>query len=203
MEGSYKNTARIVAILLLAAVATQALYTGLYIAQADVPRGWIWGIEGVLFSLLAVYAGVALVQDKLTPLGWSAIAIGAVLNVVQVGIGVTLFGPFREAAQNIETLAPAAGAIVAFSFFIYNAAKLLLGLAAVAFGRARMQAGAGGAKVLGGLTVAVGGIAVVANAGIMIVGRSGFVPSPLAGASGVIATLLLALCLWSVRRDEA
>ena len=200
MEDSFKSAAKLVAILLLVAVATQAVYTALYIAQADIPRGWIWGIEGVLFSVLAAYAAAALAQAKDLSLAWSAIAFSAVLNVVQVAVGLTLFGTFREASQAVEGLAPAMGGIVAFSFFIYNAAKVLLGLAAVSFGRAHMQAGA---KVLGGLTTAVGGVAIVANAALMILGRSGFVPSPVAGASGVLATLLLALCVLSLARKQA
>ena len=200
MEDSLNNTAKIVAVLLLASVASQALYTGLYIAEANVPRQLIWGAEGVLFAMLSAVAGAALVQAKQWSLGWSAIAFAAVFNLVQVAVGVTLFVPFREAAQNLEALAPVAGAVVAFSFFIYNAAKVLLGLAAVVFGRGQMQ---GGAKLLGGLTAGIGAIAIVANAGIMILGRSGFMPSPVAGASGVLATLLLALCLWRMHRDAA
>lgn len=200
MQDSFNNTAKIVAVLLLAAVASQVLYTGLYIAEANVPRQLIWGAEGVLFTLLAAYAAAAIVQARQLPLGWSAIAFGGALNVVQVGVGVTLFVPFRDAAQNLEAFAPAAGAVVAFSFFVYNAAKVLFGLAAVVFGRAHMH---GGGKLLGGLTAGVGAVAMLANAGIMIVGRSGFIPSPVAGASGVLATVLLALCLWRVSRAEA
>lgn len=200
MEDAFNTTAKVVAVLLLTVVATQALYTGLYVAEADVPRQLIWGAEGVLFSLLAAYAGAALVQAKQLSLGWSAIAFGAALNVVQVAVGVTMFVPFREVSQNLEAVAPAAGAVVAFSFFIYNAAKVLFGVAAVVYGRAQMQ---GGAKLLGGLTTAIGAVAILANAGIMILGRSGFIPSPVAGASGVLATLLLAICVWRASRNQA
>ena len=82
---------------------------------------------------------------------------------------------------------------------IYNAAKILLGLAALVFGMAKMAAGS---KTLGGLTALVGVVAVVANSLIIIFGRDAFLPSPVAGASGVVATVLLALCLISLVHDE-
>lgn len=197
MDFSFSRSVRIVALVLLLLAATQALYTGLYVAELTVPRQALWGVEGLLFVTLAAFAGAAMVQDRRMALGWSAIAFSAVLNVVQVGVGLTLFGPFREVAHSVEALAPVAGAVVAFSFFVYNAAKILLGLAALSFGRWRLQEGA---RLLGRSAVAVGLIAVVANAAVMVMGRGSLIPSPVAGASGVLATVLLALCLWSHTR---
>ena len=138
-------------------------------------------------------------QTRSHHLGWSAIAFSAVLNVVQVSIGLKLFGAFGGVAQQMEAAAPLIGAIVAFSFMIYNAAKILLGLAALVFGMAKMAAGS---KTLGGLTAIAGAVAVVANSILIIFGRDGFLPSPVAGASGVIATVLLALCLISMQHDD-
>jgi len=96
-------------------------------------------------------------------------------------------------------MGPLIGAVVAFSFMIYNAAKILLGIAAIVFGKAKMNAGS---KALGGLTVLVGAVALLANTIIVIVGRDSFLPSPVAGASGVAATLLLAICLLTIVSDE-
>ena len=197
MEFSFNRSVRIVAVVLLLLAVTQALYTGLYIAEMAVPRRALWGLEGLLFVTLAALAGAAMVQDPRGALGWSAIAFSAALNVVQVGVGLTLFGPFREAAQSVEALAPVAGAVVAFSFFVYNAAKLLLGLAALSFGLSQLREGA---RLLGRCAVAIGLIAVIANAAVMVMGRDSIVPSQLAGASGVLATVLLALCLCSHTR---
>jgi len=59
-----------------------------------------------------------------------------------------------------------------------------------------------GNKVLGGAAVLAGAVAFVANTLIMIYGIQGFVPRPLAGGSGVLATLLLAFCLFSVSRED-
>jgi len=96
-------------------------------------------------------------------------------------------------------MAPLIGAVVAFSFMIYNTAKVLLGLAALVFGMAKMNAGS---KTLGGLTAGVGVVAIVANAIIIIFGRESFLPPPVAGASGVVATVLLALCLINIARED-
>ena len=199
MEFTFKRTVQITAYLLLALTATQMLFTALYSAGIRDPRQLIWGVEGVIFAILAAVAGAAMVQTKDYHVGWSAIAFGAVLNVVQVSIGHTMFGPFSQAASQVEGLAPAAGAVVALSFIIYNAAKILLGFAALIFGMAKMNAGA---KALGGLTTLAGGVAMFANSMMVIFGRGGFMPPPIAGGSAVIATLLLALCLMSVARDH-
>lgn len=199
MEFTFERTVKTVAMLLIALVVTQAVYTGLYLAEADIPRTALWGSEGLLFTLLAAFAGAAMIQAGRYAVGWSAIAFSAVLNVVQVGVGLTMFGPFRAAADNVDALAPVATAVVAFSFFVYNAAKILLGLAALIFGVAKMNAGA---KLLGGSAALVGVVAMASNFAVMALGRDSIVPAPLAGASGVIATVLLALCLWNVLRDE-
>ena len=96
-------------------------------------------------------------------------------------------------------MGPLIGAIVAFSFLIYNAAKILLGLAALVFGMGKLNAGS---KTLGGLTALAGVVALVANAALVIIGRDAFLPPPVAGATGVVATLLLALCLMTIVHED-
>lgn len=150
----------------------------------------------MVFVLIAAIAGSALVQAKKYTLGFSAILASAILNHIQVGIGLTQFGPFREAAQGLESLAPAAGSVIALSFFIYNAAKILLGLSAVVFGSAISKAGS---TWLGRLTVLAGIVAIVANTIVMMFGRIEAIPS---GATGVVATLLLAVCLFILQADD-
>ena len=199
MDLSQKTTIKFLAILLLLAAVTQPIYTALYLGAPEVDRKFLWGLEGLIFVVTAAFAGSALVMAKRYTLGFSAIAFAAALNVVQVGVGLTQFGPFREAAQANPDLGGVAFSVVAFSFFGYNAAKILLGLAAVEFGMARMKAGG---KALGGLTALVGAVAFVANTLVMMFGLNGFVPSPVAGGSGVVATLLLALCLFGVSGES-
>ncbi len=205
MEFTLRRTVQIIAGLLILAAVTQAVYTAFYMArlsgmEVEVPRQFLWGSEGLIFTILAAFAGSALVEAKRYTLGFSAIAMSAVLNVVQVGVGLTMFMPFREVAVAIEATAPAASGVVAFSFMVYNAAKILLGLAAVVFGLACKQAGG---KVIGMLTALVGAVAMVANAGSMAMGR-GFLGDnvPLAGGSGVLATLLLAVCLLGLFKQD-
>ena len=199
MDFTLKQTLRTIAALLLTAAATQTIYTALYVAEAEVPRQLLWGLEGLIFVLLAAFAGSALVQAKSHTLGYSAIAFAAALNVVQVGVGLTMFEPFFTAAGANEALGPVADSILAFSFMVYNAAKILLGLAAIVFGMAKANAGS---KALGGLTVIVGGIAMLANSLSMAIGRDFLGEIPLAGGSGVLATVLLALCLSSAAKED-
>lgn len=195
MEFSFSRTAQATALLLLLAASTQAVYTALYLSESAVPRQLLWGTEGLLFVFMAAFAGSAMVQARRNHLAWAAITAAAVLNVVQVGVGLTMFGPFSAAAGEVEALTPAARSIVAFSFMVYNAAKVLLALALIVLGLAKLG---GGAKVLGGLSVPVGIVALVSNAASMAAGRTVFGDLPLAGGSGVLATVLLAVCLFNV-----
>ncbi|AWF80195.1 thiamine biosynthesis protein ThiC [Microbulbifer sp. A4B17] len=199
MKFTNVQTVKIIAFLLLALVVTQALFTILYVAEINPSRQLFWGLEGLLFTILAAFAGAAMVQAKNHYVGWSAIAFSAVFNVVQVSIGATMFVPFREVASQVEALGAAAGAVVAFSFMIYYAAKFLLGFAALIFGVSKIN---GSAKVLGGLTASVGIVAMFANAILITFGRNSFLPSAVAGVSGVLATLLLAFCLLSIIRED-
>lgn len=199
MPIAHHRTVRAVAILLLIACVTQSVYTALYVAEMDVPRQLLWGTEGLLFPLLAALAGAAMVRSERLTLAFAAIAFAAVLNFLQVSVGLTLFFPFSDAAKADPALAPVAGAIVAFAFVIYNAAKLLLGFAAVLVGLSQMPAGA---KLLGGATVLAGGIAMLANGATIVGGGKVFGALPLAGGSGVLATLLLAVCLLGTARED-
>jgi len=199
MELTLSRTVKILAVLLLLAAISQPIYTVLYTKAPEIDRQFLWGLEGLLFVLLTAFAGSALVMAKRYTLGFSAIAFSAVLNVIQVGVGLTQFGPFREAAATNADLGGVAFSVVAFSFFGYNAAKILLGLAAVVFGMAKIG---DGSKALGGVTALVGAVAFVANTCVMMFGLKGFFPSPIAGASGVLATFLLAICLFSLISED-
>ena len=165
MELSYRQTVKITALLLLLAAIIQPIYTYLYQYAPEANRQILWSLEGLLFVLLTAFAGSALVMAKRYTLGFSAIAFSAVLNVLQVGVGLTQFGPFRAAAKVNAELGEVAFSVVAFSFFGYNAAKILLGLAAIVFGMAKMG---GGSKALGGAAVLVGAVAFVTNTLVMI-----------------------------------
>lgn len=199
MEFTHQRTVQVIAGLLIIAAISQTVYTALHIAEIDAPRQLLWGGEGLLFAILAAFAGSAMVRSKTLTLAFSAVAFSAALNVVQVGVGLTLFGPFGQAAGNVDGLAPAASAIIAYSFFVYNAAKIMLGLAALVAG---MSAMARGSKLLGGASAVVGVVAMIANTVKMASGHELLGDLPLAGGSGVLATLLLALCLLGLAKDD-
>ena len=197
MEFTNKRTTLITASLLLVLALTQAVFTALYSAEISFSRQYAWGLEAVVFTLLVAFAGSAMVQAQNAQLGWSAITFSAILNIVQVSIGLTLFSTFGKVAGAVEGAQPLIGGVVSLSFMIYYAAKLLLGLAALVFGLSFI---AKGGKVIGGLTALAGGVAMLANGILITFGRDGFLPSAVAGASGMIATLLLAICLISLYR---
>jgi len=200
MEFTQSRTVKVTALLLLIAAITQIIYTGLYQYAPEVNRKWLWGLEGLIFVLIAAFAGAAMSGSKRYKLVFSAIAFSAVLNVIQVGVGLTQFGVFSKAVEVVPELKSAGFSVVAFSFFGYNAAKILLGLAAVVIGLSKLGSSS---KALGGLTVLVGLIAFITNAVVMMFGiNNGFIPRPLAGGTGVLATLLLAICLFGVPRED-
>ena len=199
MELTHSRTVKITGIFLILAAISQPLYTALYLGAPEFDRQFLWGLEALLFVLLAAFAGSALVRARRSTLGFSAIAFSAVLNVVQVGVGLTQFGPFREAAKLNGDLSVLASSVGAFSFFSYNAAKILLGLAAIVFGMSMIGTGK---KILGGAAALLGALAFIANSSVMMFGSQSLIPSPLAGGSGVLATLLLGLCLLSVSRED-
>ena len=196
MDLSQKNIVNILAITLLLAALTQPIYTALYLGAPEIDRKPLWGFEGVLFTLMAAFGGAALVMAKRYTLGFAAIAFSTLLNVIHVGVGLTQFGPAGASAAELGAFA---GSVYAFSFFGYNAAKLLLGLAALDFGMGKMKSGG---KVLGGLTALAGVIAILLNTYAVMFGRSVELLARGAGFSGVVATLLLALCLYSLKSDD-
>ena len=202
MDFTDRRTVKIIGALLLLAALSQPLYTALYMTAPEVSRKFIWSFEAFIFVLMLPFAGAALVQSKRLALGFSAIAFSAVLNVIQVGVGLTQFGPVRAAAQLNSDLGGVASSVVGFSFFGYNAAKMLLGFAAVVFGLAIVKANSGSLrKALGGAAVVVGAAAFAANALVMMLGIQGVVPRPLAGGTGVLAALFLGLCLLSLKPE--
>lgn len=204
MELTQNRTVKIIAVLLLLAAITQTIYTGLYVAELQNPdfainRKPLWMLEGMIFVLMAAFGGSALVRAKHYTLGFSAIAFSTALNVIQVGIGLVQFGPAGEAlTNNPEILGGFANSIIALSFFGYNAAKILLAMAAVDFGIAKFKSSG---KILGAVTILFGSVAFFTNSIVMMIGRHAQL-SPIAGATGVIATVLLAFCLFGLRSED-
>ncbi len=199
MEFTQSRTVKIIAALLLLLAISQPIYTALFIGAPEFDRQFLWRLEGIIFVLLASFSASALVMVRHHALGFSAIALSAILKLLAVGLGLTQFGPFSAAAELNTDLSDVSTSILAFSFFCYNSGNILLGLAAVLFGMSKMREGG---RAVGGATVLVGAIAFVTNSLVMMFGFEGFFPSPIAGASGVLATVLLAVCLFSISRED-
>ncbi len=199
MQISERSAARAVALLLLLAAITQPIYTAFFIGAPEIDRRFLWRVEGLLFILLACFAGAGLVLAKRYALGFSAIAFAAVFKLLAVGLGLTQFFPFNAAAEMNAGLSEVATSIVAFSFFCYNSANALLGLAAIVFG---LDKWADHGRAIGAITTVVGIITLTTNTVVMMFGFQGLLPSPVAGASGVVATVLLAVCLLGTKRDR-
>ena len=66
MELSHSQTVKITALLLLLAAIIQPIYTYLYQYAPEVNRQFLWSFEGLLFVLLAAFAGSALVMANAT-----------------------------------------------------------------------------------------------------------------------------------------
>ena len=199
MEITERSAARIAALLLLLTAITQPIYTAFFIGAPEMDRRFLWRVEGLLFILLACFAGAGLVLAKRYALGYSAIAFAAVFKLLAVGLGLTQFFPFNAAAGMNADLSEIATSVIAFSFFSYNSANVLLGLAATVFGLAKW---AERGRAIGAITTVVGIVALATNTVVMMFGFQGLLPSPVAGASGVMATVLLAVCLLGTVRDR-
>nr|WP_137677719.1 hypothetical protein [Parerythrobacter lutipelagi] len=189
MEISARRSAQIVAVALVSMVVTQLVYFTLSSQGAEINRPVIWTVEAVAFLAIAVFALVALAKGRALTAAWAAIATGGMINAIQVGMGLAMFGPVKDAG---EAMAPAFEAILAGAFFLYFSGKFLFGFGAILFGLGAVKCGNGIGKALGGLAVVSGAAAMLANTGAMAQGMALMLP---AGASGTAATLFLAAAI--------
>ncbi len=182
-------------LAMIVLVVTQLSYVVLSNSGFEMHRRVIWTTEAVAFLGITVLALVALAQkSKLAP-AWAAIAVSGVLNVVQVGMGLAMFGPLKDAG---EAMAPAYEAVVAGAFFLYFTGKWLFGLAAILVGAAMLR-GTGLAKAAGVLAILSGLAAMAINLLGMATGIAWIFP---AGVTGTAATLLLAIALAMTLRER-
>lgn len=184
-----------VPLAMIVLVVTQLSYVVLSDSGFEMHRRVIWTTEAVAFLGITVLALVALAQhSKLAP-AWAAIAVSGVLNVVQVGMGLAMFGPLKDGG---EAMAPAYEAVVGGAFFLYFTGKWLFGLAAILVGAAMLR-GTGLAKAAGMLAILSGLAAMAVNLLGMASGMAWIFP---AGATGTAATLLLAIALAMTLRER-
>ena len=189
MDFTASRSAKVISIALISMVVTQIVYFALYSQGADINRSIIWTVEAVGFQAIAVFALVPLAKGRDLSAAWAAIAVGGILNAIQVGMGLAMFGPVSDAG---EAMAPAFQSILAGAFFLYFAGKFLFGFAAILFGLVAVRCGDGLGKAIGWLAVLAGVAAMLANTGAMAQGMTLVLP---AGAAGTAATLLLAVSI--------
>lgn len=195
MEISARSAGQMAALALLLIVVTQALYMVNSSAGLGIATSIIWTIEAIGFMAMSVFAMVALARRASAPAVWASIALGGVFNVIQVGIGLAMFGPLQEAGG-----VPSAGfqAVLAGAFFFYFAGKFLFGIAAIVLGLALLK-GPIAARVIAGLAILSGLAAVVLNAAAMGVGMDMVFA---AGTAGTAAALFAAIAVLTTGRQS-
>ena len=197
MDFTARRSAQIVIVALFSVVITQIIYVGLSSVGADINRAVIWTAEAVAFLAISLFALIPLVRGNRYGAAWAAVALGGVFNVIQVGMGLAMFDPLKDAG---EAIAPAFQSILAGAFFAYFAGKFLFGFAAIVTGVGLLRSDAGSEKGVGGLVALIGLAAMTANLIAMAVGMD-MIQS--AGAAGTAATLFLGLALILVTRAES
>lgn len=182
-----------VPVILFALVVTQLTYFALSSSGQDINRPVIWTVEACGFLGLSVVSLMTMARHKALAPALAAIAISGIVNVVQLGLGLTMFEPLSQAG---ESLAPVYRSVLAMAFYLYFVGKLLFGFAALVVGVHLLRAG-GAARAAGALAAVAGLAAMVTNVGAMAAGMAMVFP---AGAAGTAATFMLATGLAMVVR---
>ena len=187
---------RITIIMLLSVVVTQLIYIALSNAGLDINRPVIWTTEAVAFLAISVFALVPALRGSPHAAAWVAVAMGGLLNVIQVGMGLAMFPPLKDAG---EGMAAAFEAVLAGAFFLYFAGKFLFGFAGVVFGLALMRDANLPARAVGIFAGLTGLAAIVVNTYAMAAGMDVVF---IAGAIGTAATLFLAIAMIMIQRQQ-
>lgn len=189
-----RNAATLVALTLVASVATQLLYFSL-LSGVGIVEGWplrsaIWSIEVIAFALMAVAAFVGLVREPRYPVVFAALGMAGIVNLAQAAIGLGGFLPAGEAGDAGGVVL---SAMLGIAFLLYFLAKALIGMAGIGLGLALWQRGAGAARLVGAAAILVGIGATAVNGYALPTGMAHVFP---AGATGTAAALTTALALW-------
>ncbi|WP_321324698.1 hypothetical protein [uncultured Parasphingorhabdus sp.] len=194
MPQTSRGIAISLSIMLLLSVATQLLYIvtlkGVGIVEGWPLRSTIWTTEILLFTGITIASLAALVRSLSMQWGWAALAVAGMINIVQSGIGLSMFLPAAKAGPEF---APLMGTLLAGSFLFYNLAKAIIGLTAFLFGLTLFGSDKTKVRLVGLIAMAAGAIATILNIAAVYLGLGAV---PLAGASGAIATFLAAGTIW-------
>ncbi len=193
MHTTFTRAARAAAIMLLITVVTQIIYIVISSGGGTPPRDIIWSVETITFAALSV-AGLTLLPGR--PLIGAGIAAGGIFNTIQAGIGLVMFGPLMDGG---EALAPVFGAVLSMAFLLYFAAKIALGVAALAAASA-LWSTLGAGKIVGALAGLTGFAAIIINTAAIFPATDLTFP---AGGVGTAAAAFLALALFFVKAPFA
>jgi hypothetical protein len=190
MPNSDALYARIAAVGLLVTAIIQVLVVALHAPGAEHANPsalFKWRIEVVAYLAVMLF-GAALVRNY--PLAGSGLAACGVFNVIQLGIGLGAFRPLLDGGEHLE---PVFDALWRTAFFLYFAGKAGLGLAGAAYGAHLWRTRTGAWRGIGGAVAIAGIVGLLAGIVAMVTGPSMIF---MAGATGVVAALLLAAALF-------
>lgn len=194
MKFTIRSSMTAIACAMILLVATQIFYMIVVTpAGPDTAlRPMTWMIEMAAFTLIAATAMVLAARAGSAPLAWSAISIGGLLNMIQVGMGLAMFPP---AAGASEELAALFDTILKGAFFFYFFGKVLFSLAVMTLGSFLLK-DKGWRKVVGALAIITGLGGAVLGILAMPTGLDWMMP---AGIAGTLASAMLALAILTLR----
>ena len=180
---------------LLLTVASQLFYiTVVSGSENEMLRPLTWFTELFAFAAVSIFALSISARRPEQSVLWVAIGVSGILNLLQVGMGLSMFAPAMEAGESEPQLF---ATVLAGAFFLYFLAKMILGAAALTAGAGLARNGTGWGKGLGVLAAIAGLGAIILNFLAMVDAKAWTFP---AGGAGTAATALLALTLlWAER----
>lgn len=188
MADKDRATVRLLGSALLVTVASQLFYITVVSSAGPEtvlrPITWITELFAFLSTALAAFTLAVRRPDQAAL--WVIIAVAGIFDVMQVAIGLAMFGPASEGEPQLMAT------VLAGAFFLYFLAKVLMAGAGIVFGLIAGRGTTTVTKVLGGPTVLAGLAAAVLNFLAMIDSKAWMFA---AGASGTAVTALLAVVL--------
>lgn len=195
MKFDTNHAAQLVAAALVVTAITQMVYVILG-GGGNQPVAYpIWRIETLSALVVALFSFVIIKRNALVG---GCLAVSGIFNVIQTGMGLTMFyqlGYGGDTPPNAVFFP-----VLRMSFFLYFAAKVAVGMAAIMLGMELWQTIAGGVWRIVGLLTGLAGLgALLLNVAAMMLGL-GVVP--FAGAVGVVAAVLTAIALIRVIKPD-
>lgn len=175
-------------------VLTQLLYVGAGEATSQGLGRVIWRVETVAYLVVALYS---LRLARQHPIAAAGLLLAGLFNVMQLGMGLRMFGPVRA-----EGVPDGVGtAVVGMAFFLFFAGKFALGFSAVGLGSTVYRCAGGGVR-WAGLAAMIAGVAAIGLCMLaMLMGEPRYTFP--AGAAGTAAALLTAIALPLAYRSGA